>query len=248
MALVSVRCAHCTIEARKETGAANRARRKGAPIYCGWECAGLARRAWKSPEQKIAEKAAYDAQRRRLLADEIRATKREYHKRTYDPVKAAVERKARMPHHVEYCRRPEYRAWKRQYDRQYRATKEYGDFADCFLLLTDIRAECLSQMTDYEIRLSKGTLNKRQQRKRDDERLRPLGQEPQGGSVGNLERGKGWQNGGLASGLRRLSSSRDSSHDQHPAAGSAAGQASGRNGRDRLRGELTTGNGGGGSA
>jgi hypothetical protein len=41
-------------------------------------------------------------------------------------VKAAAEyRKQRMHLHVEYCRRPEYRAWKREYDRKYRA-KEFG--------------------------------------------------------------------------------------------------------------------------
>ncbi len=33
----------------------------------------------------------------------LKAKKAERHKRTYDPVKAAVVRKKRMPRHVEYC-------------------------------------------------------------------------------------------------------------------------------------------------
>lgn len=196
MSSVTFQCAHCTATATTSSGAFNRAKKIGAPLYCGMECAGLARRKWKSIDQRKAEKQAYDAARRVELADRIKAEKRAYHLRTYDPVKAAVQRKARMPYHVEYCRRPEYREWKREYDRTYRATKEYGEFAECFLLVMDIRAECLSQMTDYEIRLDKGTLNKRQQRRRDDGRLDR--EDLEDCAVGNLERGQGWQDGGLA--------------------------------------------------
>lgn len=228
----------------KEAGSVNRAARRGAPVYCGKECFGLAHRAWKSPDQKKAEKQAYDARRRVELADEIKAEKRAYHKRTYDPIKAAEVRKARMPYHVEYCRQPEYRKWKRQYDRLYRAGKDYGEFADCFLLVMDIRSECLSQMSDYEIRQSKGTLNKRLQRKRDYERTRTLGKEPQGGPLGNLERGKGWQNGGLASGLRRLSSPRNSADHQYSVESGSAGEASSGNGRNQFRGSLNQKSGG----
>lgn len=193
----SFQCAHCAATATTSSGAFNRANKLGAPLYCGKACAGIARRKFKSVEQRKAEKSAYDAARREALADQIKAAKRDYHKRTYDPVKAAAVRKQRMPHHVEYCRRPEYREWKREYDRTYRANKEYGEFADCFLLVMDIRAECLSQMTDYEIRLDKGTLNKRQQRRRDYDRFNR--EELEDCPVGNLERGQGWQDGGFAS-------------------------------------------------
>jgi hypothetical protein len=190
-------CAHCGTPFTTTTSAFNRAARDGRPLYCNRTCSGLARRKHKSAEQRKAEKSAYDAARRVELADQIKAAKREHHKRTYDPAKAAVARKRRMPSHVEYCRRPEYREWKREYDRTYRAQKEYGAFADCFLFVMDIRAECLSQMTDYEIRYAKGGVAKTQQRRRDYERANR--EEPQIGPVGNLELGQGWQNGGFAS-------------------------------------------------
>lgn len=195
---MQIMCAHCGKAAEKSAGAVNRARKVGLSLYCDRTCAGLGRRKPpKSIEQKKAEKRVYDAARREALVDQIKAAKREYHKRTYDPVVAAAVRKLRMPHRVEYCRRPEYREWKREYDRTYRANKEYGEFADCFLLVMDIRAECLSQMTDYEIRLEKGTLNKRQQRRRDYDRFDS--EELEDCPVGNLERGQGWQDGGFTS-------------------------------------------------
>lgn len=193
----SFQCAHCGATATTANGAFNRAQKIGAPLYCGKECSGLARRKWKSLEQRKAEKSAYDAARRAALAERIKAEKREYHKRTYDPVKAAEVRKRRMPYHVEYCRSPEYRAWKREYDRTYRANKEYGEFAECFLLVMDIRAECLRQMTDYEIRYAKGGVAKTQQRRRNYERANR--EDLEDCPVGNVERGQGWQDGGFAS-------------------------------------------------
>lgn len=183
-----IRCAHCGKEADKHTGTVNRSTAAGRPLYCSRECAGLAKRKFKTVEQRKAEKSAYDAKRRVELADKIKAEKRAYHLRTYDPAKAAVKRKARMPRHVEYCRRPEYRAWKREYDKQYRAEKEYGEFAECFLLAMEIRDECLSRMSDYEIRLEKGTMNKALKRRRDYERIDR--EEPEICALGNLERGE----------------------------------------------------------
>lgn len=169
MSLILVNCA-CGHPAMLEAGAVNRARRKGAPIYCTRECSGVFRRKNKTADQRKAEKAEYDRQRRAELADEIRAAKREYHKRAYDPVAAAEARKAKMPRHVEYCRRPEYREWKREYDRQYRAKQEFGPFWEASLLLLDLQAEVLTRATRYEIDLQSGTLNKKQVRRRDYER------------------------------------------------------------------------------
>lgn len=176
-------CCQCGSEFERATGAFNRAAKIGAPLFCTRGCAGLSRRTHKTGDQKRAEKSAYDKRRRSELADIIRAKKAEYHRRTYDPVVAAVKRKARMPAHAEYCRRPEYREWKRGYDRQRRATLEYGEFADCFLLMLDIRTEALVQMSDYEIRLSNGTLGKNQKRRRDYERLDS--NKPEIGALGN---------------------------------------------------------------
>lgn len=233
MGSVAIECGHCGKVAMKASSAVNRARRDGMTIYCSRECSGLGRRKGKTAAQIKAEKKAYDAARRIALADQIKAAKAAYHKRTYDPAKAAEYRKQRMPSHIEYCRRPEYREWKKGYDRQYRAQKHYGDYADCFLLVMDIRDECLAQQTDYEIRFAKGGVAKTQQRRREYDRLNRESTEI--GVMGNLEFRQGRQNGSLASGLRGLPGPRNSSHHQHPASGRAPVQAASGSGRDQLR-------------
>lgn len=195
---MKIKCAFCGHKSDKATSAVNRAARERRPLYCNRLCAGAAKRKHKTTEQKKSEKSAYDAQRRIDLADQIKAKKAAYHKRTYDKEKARKERKAKMHRHIEYCRRPEYREWKSAYDREYRAKKCYGPMWEAFLLALDIRNEVLSQMSDYEIRLSKGTINKRLQRKREYEQARsdrPHGQEPQVGPLGNLARGQERKNG-----------------------------------------------------
>lgn len=170
MALRLVTCA-CGHPAMLQVSAVNRASRAGAPIYCTRECAGIARRLKNPPTEaeRKAAKAEYDAIYR---ADPTRrarkkALNRARHLATYDPVKAAAERKAKMPRHVEYCRRPEYRAWKSQYDRRHRASKEFGEFWESALLILDLQTEVLSRASRYEIDLQSGTINKKQQRRRD---------------------------------------------------------------------------------
>lgn len=201
--MTTIECAYCGEAAEKPAGHVNRARKMGNAVYCSRTCSGLGRRKNKSDAEKREAKRLYDIDYRRKNAALLKAKKAEYFQRTYDPEKARVARRKRAKAHAEYCRQPEYREWKRGYDRQYRARKEYGEYADCFLLVMDIRDECLRQHTDYEIRQAKGTLNKRQERKRNDERTHS--QKLEVGSLGNLERSQGGQNGGLASGLRSLS-------------------------------------------
>lgn len=198
-------CAYCGKEGHRRSGEVNRANRTGMNLYCDRECAGRGRRSLvvKSVDQQKAEKAAYDREYRERNREARKAQKAAYYKRTRDPIKEAEIRKSRMHLHVEYCRRPEYRGKKKIYDRQYRAKKFYGDFAECFLLTMAIRDECLSRMTDYEIRLEKGTLNKSQQRKRHD--LRAYCNTPENGPLGNLERGERGQNGRLTRGRDRVS-------------------------------------------
>lgn len=150
----------------QSVSAINRALRSGRPIYCGRKCAGLARRKLIQPNEKKEAKRLYDAQRRQALREEIRAKKREYHKRTYDPAKAAIERKARMPSHVAYCRRPEYRAYKSSYDLQRRARIEFGEFAESALLLRCVESDIDSRATRQERMQINGTYNKAQTRKR----------------------------------------------------------------------------------
>ena len=163
-------CSHCGAAVQKAPGAINRADAIGAKLYCDRACAGHARRVDKTPEQKKAEKAAYDAQRREQLADQIRQQKREIYQRNREHYLAQHteyrNRPENMARHVAYCQRPEYVAYKHEYDRRRRATKQFGEFAEAFLILQDVETEVLARATRYEIGLANGTINKAQTRKR----------------------------------------------------------------------------------
>lgn len=160
-------CAHCRKTADKPAGAIKRARDAGLRVFCGRRCAGLARRKHKTKAQLVEEKRLYDAEYRKKNRALLKAKKAEYFQRTYDPAKARVERKKNMARHVEYCRRPEYRVWKKGYDRRYRSNRLYGPFADAAMLAVDLKREIMSRSTDYEIRKANGTLNKTQARRRE---------------------------------------------------------------------------------
>lgn len=167
---MNFRCAFCGEQADRPAGHVNRSRAAGNNLYCSRDCSGLGRRTHKTKAQKVEEKRLYDKEYRARNLALIKAKKRAYFAKTYDPATAAVVRKARMPYHVEYCRRPEYKAKKREYDKRARAN-EYGPFADCFLLLQDIQKEVLARMSRYEIGLANGTINKNLKRRRDYESL-----------------------------------------------------------------------------
>ena len=184
MALKSFICP-CGRTAAKEAGAVNRAERQGLQIYCSRECAWLHHRKNKTPEQKKEEKRLYDmeyrSKNRELLKEKKAAYYREnrellkekkaaYYRENHNIEKEREQRKKRSAQHVQYCQRPEYRMWKKGYDRQYRAKKFYGEFAECHLLVLSIRDECLERMDDRDIRNLNGTLNKKQERRRDYDR------------------------------------------------------------------------------
>jgi hypothetical protein len=108
---------------------------------------------------------------RRKNREILKIKKKEYFQKTYDPEKAAIERKANLPRHVEYCRQPKYRKYKKGYDAKHRAKNDYGEFWEAFLALREIEREVRKRMSWYEIEKQNGTLNKHQQRRRDYERL-----------------------------------------------------------------------------
>jgi len=164
-------CAGCEKIELRRNGDINRAKKLGSPIYCGKECAGRRRRVEKTAEQKKEEKRLYDKKRREENAERIKAEKAAYFKRTYDPEKAAIKRKENMPKHVEYCQRPEYKAWKQQYDKQYLARKQFGEFWEAALALRSIEQEISERISETDLAVQKGTLNKSQTRKREYERL-----------------------------------------------------------------------------
>lgn len=176
MVLVSFNCAHCGAETAKEAGSVNRARRKGAPLYCGRACSGLGRRVERPLDERKAMKAEYDRQRRAELGDALLAKKRAaYHAAVAaDPEgmrsKERAHRKKRSAQHREYCRRPEYKQWKKTYDRQHRARKEFGDFGEAAIILNDLISEINSRTSRTEIYRQNGTLNKWIARRRDYER------------------------------------------------------------------------------
>lgn len=172
MATVQITCAWCSRRSMKERGAVNRSRKAGLYLYCDRTCSGLGRRRPEevTPAELKALKADYDREYRAKNRERLRAEKAARHLLTYDPEKARVERKAKMHRHVEYCRQPAYRTKKRTYDKQYRAQKQFGPFAEASLLLSDLEAEINTRATRYEIYQQNGTLNKRQQRKRDHAR------------------------------------------------------------------------------
>ncbi len=158
-----VHCNYCGVVVRQSQGSINRAMRQGKPIYCDRVCAGMARRV--DPSEKKNAKRIYDAQRRIELASQISVEKAEYYRRTRDPAKERERRQANMGRHVEYCRHPEYVAYKAEYDRERRA-EEYGEFGDAYLLLLDLEREIRSRATSYERRVARGYYTRSAQQRR----------------------------------------------------------------------------------
>jgi hypothetical protein len=169
---MKIRCAHCGKTADLANGAVKRARRIGARLFCGRKCAGLGRRKHIPKSVRRLMKAIYDAEYRRKNRDLLKAKKRAYFVHTYDPEKARVERKKRAAAHAEYCRRPEYKLWKSDYDRKQRDA-EYGPFAEAARLCIDLSRATRETMTNEQIRIANGTFNKAQQRRREGKTERP---------------------------------------------------------------------------
>lgn len=168
--MISCTCPQCGETFAAKAGDVNRAAKAGLPKYCGRVCAGLARRNGKTTEQRRAEKSAYDIARREKIGDTIREKKRATYHATKDRKKEAAYRKIRMPYHKAYCQRPEYVAWKREYDKVYLAKKEHGEFWESAILALEIRRACLELTDDTEIRRRKGTLNKKSNRRKEYDR------------------------------------------------------------------------------
>lgn len=148
-------CAHCGATFDRDASAVNRAKREGRPLYCSKPCHAQSRKKPVSAEDKKAAKALYDENYRKLHAERLKANKAAYYQRTRDPEKERVLRKARAQQHIEYCRRPEYKAYKAGYDKVHRA-KAYGEFGDAYRLLLDLEKEIRLQASAYEVRKANG--------------------------------------------------------------------------------------------
>lgn len=163
-------CGYCGEECDKDQSQINRALSKGLNLYCNLQCAGKGRRKNLTPEQKKQLKKEYDEKYRGKNKELLKVKKHEYFIRTYDPVKAAIERKARYQSHLEYLRTPEYRAWKAEYDKRYLAKKKYGEFWESALLINKIEG----LYNQEEIRQINNLHNKSQKRRRQWRQLKRL--------------------------------------------------------------------------
>ena len=161
-------CANCTGPFEASMSRINRARSVGAPLYCGRMCAGMARRSTLDVSERQAAKAAYDRKYRGLHRGTIQSKKAAYYRDNREVIEAKhkVYRKKHMARHVAYCRQPEYRAYKSEYDRNRRAQLQFGPFAESFLVLQRVEQQLDSQATKYERMLANGTINKAQARRR----------------------------------------------------------------------------------
>ena len=164
-----VRCGACGKVNFHPVNYVNRAEKSGKPLYCDRACSGLARRDPNPPSdaERREAKAEYDRLYRDRDPEKRKADRAAYYQRTYDPEKERVARKLKMPRHVEYCRRPEYRAWKSEYDKRYLAQKQFGPFAESALLLRDLEQAVLERASRYDLDLASGKLNKSTRRKRE---------------------------------------------------------------------------------
>lgn len=136
-----IECHNCGKKVEKPSGAVNRSKKIGAPLYCSRKCSGLARRVKKSDAQKKEEKRLYDIAYRKKNADRIEKDKQRYCETPAGRAMQKRNRDKRKEQHLEYCRTPEYKAWKKEYDRQYRARKEYGEYGPAFVALRDLENE-----------------------------------------------------------------------------------------------------------
>jgi hypothetical protein len=168
--MVKPNCTYCGEMVQQSWSAINRAVKYDKPIYCDRTCAGLGRRSGKTGEQKKEHKRLYDLQYRQTSAT-LKTRKSIWFKKTYDPIKAAEKRKETMPRHIEYCRRPEYKEWKRNYDQRHLAEKQYGEFAETVIILRQLEKEVMERISKEDINIINNTLNKKQTRIRDYERF-----------------------------------------------------------------------------
>lgn len=159
MAKISFICHYCGNESSKESGAYNRAIREGKNLYCNKECSGFGRRSNKTKEQKVLEKAAYDKEFRTKNKELIKVKKAAEYQRNRNPEKERIKRKENMHKHVEYCRKPEYKQKKSEYDKRKRL-EEYGYFSECKALLMELEKEIRSRATRYEIYKFNGRLTR----------------------------------------------------------------------------------------
>lgn len=115
---------------------------------------------------KKEKKRLYDIEYRKKNREILKLKKAAYYQRTRDPEKEKLLREKNKQRHLEYCRTPEYRKWKKQYDQKYRDKKVFGEFHESQRLLIELEKELDKQSAKYDRRYLSGRLNKKMNRRR----------------------------------------------------------------------------------
>lgn len=157
-----MKCAHCGNDVLKHVGHVNRANKLGMKLFCSKKCFGLDRRISISEKKEL--KRLYDIEYRNKNKDLLKSKKQAFNKTEAGRAIQKRNRDKRKDKHAEYINRPDYKSWKQQYDKVYRAKKDYGDFWEAQLILKDIEKQIEPERV--QIKIQKGTYNKSQKRKR----------------------------------------------------------------------------------
>lgn len=168
--MITLNCPVCKKDYDKRLAYHNVAIKRNAKEYCSHNCFGVGRKLefdkhLKTPEQLKAEKAEYDREFRKKNAERLKKEKADFFQKDYkaNPEKYKAIRQKRMPQHVEYCRQPEYKAKKVEYDKEHRAKKNYGEYWEAHLLTDKIA----SLIDNREIKQQQGLTNKTKKRKQE---------------------------------------------------------------------------------
>ena len=170
-------CAYCGQFAEKRTGDVNRAKTRGAPIYCGKVCSGLAKRLDPDAKREAAARRQREYWQRPENAARKKARAAELFQQSKQPGGWYPQHRERMRTDPEYrakhkacqarCQaRPDWKARKQEYDREWRATRHYGNMAEAFLVLMELESEVEKRIEWLDLQSEKGTANKCQTRRR----------------------------------------------------------------------------------
>lgn len=165
---MTIRCNHCGKSVEKQTGHVNRAKKLGNGLYCDQVCSSASRRHGKTLSQLKEEKRLYDIEYRKKNGE---FRKQQMIKYNSSPAGRAMQKRNRekfKQSHAEYCRTPEYRKWKKEYDKKHVAKQKYGEFWESAIILNDIQSEVDNRAAKLELQL----INKLQKRKREYEKAK----------------------------------------------------------------------------
>ncbi len=144
--------------------------------YCSGECSHEGRRLHRSKADKVARKAAYDADYRDKNGEILKRKKAERHRRTYTPEKGRAYRAAKKAagwDHSAYCREymsdPDRKAAKVKSDQIRQAKLRYGDNWEAAIALTELCKEVRAQEpSKYERLKARGYYDRNAQQRRRD--------------------------------------------------------------------------------